>query len=111
MISTVVVVLLTHNLAYGVLLGIVLSAIFFASTLKFIGSFDFTEEIKFVDIDLSRVKIWDESAVDVIDKVVFKFHKNGVKVNLIGMSNQCLELVDRMAVHNKPGALGASSSH
>lgn len=139
MISTVVVVLLTHNLAYGVLLGIVLSAIFFASkiseievkkikedtktiylvngqlffasTLKFIGSFDFTEEIKFVDIDLSRVKIWDESAVDVIDKVVLKFHKNGVKVNLIGMSNQCLELVDRMAVYNKPGALGVSGSH
>ena len=45
------------------------------------------------------MKIWDESAVDAIDKVVIKFHKNGVKTNLIGMSNQCLELVDRMAVH------------
>ena len=48
---------------------------------------------------MSKVKIWDESAVDAIDKVVIKFHKNGVKTNLIGMSNQCLELVDRMAVH------------
>ena len=57
------------------------------------------------------MKIWDESAVDSIDKVVLKFHKNGVKVNLIGMSNQCLELVDRMAVHNKPGGLEEASSH
>lgn len=32
MISTVIVVLLTHNLAYGVILGIVLSALFFASS-------------------------------------------------------------------------------
>lgn len=139
MLSTVVVVLLTHNLAYGVILGIILSALFFASkiseikvkkikedtiityiaqgqlffasTLKFLDSFDFTEEIKFVNIDLSKVKIWDESAVDAIDKVVLKFHKNGVKTNLIGMSNQCLELVDRMAVHNKPGGLEVSSSH
>jgi len=139
MISTVIVVLLTHNLAYGVILGIILSALFFASkiseikvkkikedtktiyvangqlffasTLKFIDSFDFTEKIQFVNIDLSKIKIWDESAVDAIDKVVIKFHKNGVKANLIGMSNQCLELVDRMAVHNKPGGLEEASSH
>ena len=31
MISTVIVVLLTHNLAYGVIVGIILSSIFFAS--------------------------------------------------------------------------------
>ena len=139
MLSTVIVVLLTHNLAYGVILGIILSALFFASkiseikvkkikedtktiyvangqlffasTLKFIDSFDFTEKIKSVNIDLSRVKIWDESAVDAIDKVVIKFHKNGVKANLIGMSNQCLELVDRMAVHNKLGGLEEPSSN
>lgn len=139
MLSTVVVVLLTHNLAYGVILGIILSALFFASkiseikvkkikedtiityvaqgqlffasTLKFLDSFDFTEEIKLVNVDLSKVKIWDESAVDAIDKVVLKFHKNGVKTNLIGMSNQCVELVDKMAVHNKPGGLEVSSSH
>lgn len=51
------------------------------------------------------MKIWDELVVDVIDKVVFKFYKNGVKVNLIGMSNKCLELVDRMVVYNKLGGL------
>ena len=84
---------------------------FFVSTSKFIDSFDFTEKIQCVNIDLSKVKIWDESAVDAIDKVVIKFHKKGVKTNLIGMRNQCLELVDRMAVHNKPGVLEEASSH
>jgi SulP family sulfate permease len=139
MLSTVIVVLLTHNLAYGVILGIILSSLFFASkiseikvkkikehtkiiyvangqlffasTLKFLDSFDFTENIQCVNIDLSKVKIWDESAVDAIDKVILKFHKNGVKTNLIGMSNQCLELVNRMAVHNKLSVLESASSY
>lgn len=139
MICTVIVVLLTHNLAYGVIIGIILSAIsfaakiseisikkykdqenvkyvvkgqlFFASTLKFINSFDYTQDVGSVDIDLSKVKIWDESAVDAIDKVVIKFHKNGIKTNLLGMSKPCLELIDKMAVHNKPGGLDMASGH
>lgn len=139
MIATVIIVLLTHNLAYGVIAGIILSAIFFASkiseitivknnindaityevrgqlffasTLKFIDSFDYMEKGGTVNIDLSHVKIWDESAVDAIDKVIIKFHKNGVKTNLLGMSSQCLELIDRIAIHNKPGGLDAVSSH
>ncbi|WP_258049608.1 SulP family inorganic anion transporter [Clostridium weizhouense] len=139
MISTVVTVLLTHNLAYGVIVGIILSSIFFAakiseisvekikedkkviylahgqlffaSTLKFINSFDFTEDVDTVDINLSKVRIWDESAVDSIDKVVIKFHKNGIKTNLIGMSTQCLELIDRMSIHNKPGKLDVASGN
>ena len=129
MLSTVVVVLLTHNLAYGVIVGIVLSAIafaskiseikiekhvhhnrdteygvkgqlFFASSQSFINSFDYNDDIEDVDIDFSQVKVWDESAVDAIDKVIIKFHKNGVKTNLIGLSNSCLNLIDKMGVHN-----------
>lgn len=139
MISTVITVLLTHNLAYGVIIGIILSSIFFAakiseisikkinedkktvylvqgqlffaSTLKFINSFDFIDDVETVDIDLSRVRIWDESAVDSIDKVVIKFHKNGIKTNLMGMSTQCLELIDRMSVHNKAGKFDMVSDH
>lgn len=139
MLSTVIIVLLTHNLAYGVIVGIMLSAIFFASkiseisvvksikdqivtyevkgqlffasTTKFIESFDYTDNVNMVNIDLSHVRIWDESAVDAIDKVVIKLHKNGVKTNLLGMSKQCLELIDRIAIHNKPGGLDTASSH
>lgn len=133
MLSTVIVVLLTHNLAYGVIVGIVFSAIafaskisdisvikhkdekgttykvigelFFASTSSFINSFDYIEDIDLVDIDFTSAKVWDESAVDAIDKVVIKFHKNGIKTNLIGLSESCLEMINRMAIHDKPGGL------
>lgn len=139
MLATVLVVLATHNLAYGVIVGIILSAIafaskiseinvvkhevhgyvnyevkgqlFFASTTKFINSFSYTENTKEIDIDFSNVKIWDESAVDAIDKIVIKYHKNGVKTNLIGLSDSCLELIYNMAVHNKPGGLEMASGH
>lgn len=139
MLTTVIIVLLTHNLAYGVIAGIILSAIFFvamisdinvhklqidslpkyevrgqlffASTLKFVESFDYTLEVECIDIDLSKVKIWDESAVNAIDKVVIKFHKNGTKVNLTGMSTSCLELINKIGVHNKPGGLEQMSGH
>lgn len=112
MLTTVILVLLTHNLACGVVIGTILSslffiskisnidvekvttnnnivyivkgALFFASTTTFINKFDYSEEIDNVNIDLSSMKIYDESAVEAIDKVVNKFYKNGVKVNLLG---------------------------
>lgn len=139
MICTVIVVLFTHNLAYGVVVGIILSAIsfaakiseicikkqdinghikyivtgqlFFASTLKFVNSFDYNEGSSNIDIDFSNVKIWDESAVDAIDKVVIKFYKNGVNVNLIGLSENCSDLIERMAIHDKPGGLDVVAGH
>lgn len=139
MIATVIVVLLTHNLAYGVVIGTILSAIFFvskishvdvekvvnnnsvkyiakgplffASTTAFINKFNYYEDIDTVDIDLSNMKIYDESAVDAIDKVVIKFHKNGIKTNLLGMNESCKELIDKIAVHNKPNGLATSVEH
>ena len=139
MVSTVLVVLFTHNLAYGVIVGIMISAIaftskiseinvekytingnikyevkgqlFFASTTKFINSFDYSEDINSIDIDFTNVKVWDESAVDTIDKVVIKYHKNDIKTNLTGLSDSCMELIDNMATYNKPGGLEVVSSH
>lgn len=139
MISTVIVVVLTHNLAYGVVVGTIISAIafaskiseidvekhevhgyvkyevrgqlFFASTTKFMNSFDYNDKCDYIDIDFTNVKVWDESAVDAIDKVVIKYHKNGIDTNLIGLSENCLDLIDNMAVHNKPGGLEMVSGH
>lgn len=139
MLSTVSVVLLTHNLAYGVIVGIMLSAIFFvvkmseidvrkfegsdgtryevrgelffASTTKFINGFNYDIDVKAIDIDLSGVKLRDESAVEAVDKVVIKYHKNGVKVNLTGLSESCKALIDRIGIHDKPGGLDASPGH
>lgn len=137
MLSTVLVVLVTHNLAYGVVVGSVISAIafasknseirvkkhvhhnkdteyevlgelFFASAQSFVNSFDYTDDISEVDINLSNVKVWDESAVDAIDKVVIKFHKNGTKTNLIGLSDSCKRIIEKAATFDKPGGLTSS---
>ena len=45
--------------------------------------------------------MWDESAVDAIDKVVIKYKKNNISVNLTGLNDKSLDLVDKMATYNK----------
>lgn len=139
MLTTVIVVLLTHNLAYGVLTGVVISALFFAakvghvevtkhsneeythyevtgqlffaSATSFIQGFDYAEENERVIIDFSNTKIWDESAVEAIDKVVIKLHKNSVHTQLVNLSPNCHSMVERMATHNKPGGLEQVAGH
>ena len=129
MISTVIVVLLTQNLAYGVVIGIMISAIafvskishinikkyeenenitykvngqlFFVSTTKFIDSFNYNDKANVIDIDFDSCKVWDESAVDAIDKVIIKYNKNNIKVNIIGLSKESLKLIDNMSTYNK----------
>lgn len=34
-----------------------------------------------------------------------------VKGNLLGMSPECISLIDRMAIHNKPGGLDIIVNH
>ncbi|WP_442598770.1 SulP family inorganic anion transporter [Neobacillus sp. D3-1R] len=141
MIATVITVLMTHDLSKGVLIGIILSAIFFASKISkvkvttlasegshkkiyrvsgqlffasvtdFVESFDFTEDVKEVTLDLTQAHLWDDSAVGAIDKVVIKYHQNGVKVNLIGLNKESNKLVEKIAIHNKPGGLEKVANH
>ncbi len=141
MIATVVTVLMTHDLSKGVLVGIILSAIFFASKISkvkvstlgsegshkkiyrvsgqlffasvtdFVESFNYNENVKEVNLDLTQAHLWDDSAVGAIDKVVIKYHQNGVKVNLIGLNKESNKLIDKLAVHNKPGGLEKVVGH
>ncbi|MGG3914281.1 SulP family inorganic anion transporter [Rossellomorea vietnamensis] len=141
MLATVITVLLTHDLSKGVLVGIILSAIFFASKIskvkittlatdhphkkvyrvsgqlffasvsEFVESFDFTEQVKEVTLDLTDAHLWDDSAVGAIDKVVIKYHQNGVKVTLIGLNEESNKLMNRLAVHNQPGGLDKAVGH
>lgn len=133
MLATVIIVLLTSNLAYGVIVGILINAIsfvskisdvnvtrndmngnivyivkgqlFFASTTKFIYSFDYDEKVECINIDFLNGIVWDESAVDAIDKVVMKYNNNGVKVRLNGLSNKSLHLIKDMSISNMPNEL------
>jgi MFS superfamily sulfate permease-like transporter len=141
MIATVGTVLLTHDLSKGVLVGILLSAIFFASKISkvkvttlaskgshkkvyrvsgqlffasvtdFVESFNYSEDVNEVSIDLTQAHLWDDSAVGAIDKVVIKYHQNGIKVQLIGLNKESNKLIEKLAVHNKPGGLEKAAGH
>ncbi len=141
MVTTVVTVVMTHDLSKGVLVGIIMSAIFFAAKISkvkvtsistdgaskkvykvsgqlffasvtdFVDSFDYKEDVKEVDLDLSQAHLWDDSAVGAIDKVVIKYHQNGVNVNLVGLNEESNKLMERIAVHTKPDGLKKAVNH
>ncbi|MGB3510232.1 MAG: SulP family inorganic anion transporter [Microcoleaceae cyanobacterium] len=131
MVTTVLVTVLTHNLAIGVIIGVALSAIFFSrkiaalifvdSQLKengleriysvngqiffvsvenFLNAFDFREHIESVTVDLTYAHLWDQSAIDAVDKVVLRFRRRGIKVNLIGLNEASATLLDRLTTHS-----------
>ncbi|MEO9675508.1 MAG: SulP family inorganic anion transporter [Nitratireductor sp.] len=142
MLATVICVVFTHNLAIGVLVGVLLSGIFFAwkiaqlfrvsSTLSadgrhrayvvegqlffasaedFMAAFDFKETLEKVTIDVSRAHIWDISSVSALDMAVLKFRRDGADVEIVGMNEASETLVDRLAIHDKPGALDKLMAH
>lgn len=130
MVATVIVVVATHNLAIGVLTGVLLSAlflanklendirvessvedghrvynlhgqIFFSSSEKFTQSFDFKEDIKYVVIDLTHAHIWDVTSVSMLDTVVNKFKKNGIDVKVSGLNEASSIMIDKYGTHAK----------
>ncbi|EAZ91396.1 SulP family inorganic anion transporter [Crocosphaera chwakensis] len=142
MLTTVLITVLTHNLAIGVLIGVAMSAIFFSrkianlihvdSYLKeggkeriysvngqvffvsvdsFLSAFDFREKLEKVVVDLSHAHLWDHSAVDAVDKVVLRYRKRGVEVDLIGVNEASATLLERLAIHDDPDALDKMGSH
>ena len=142
MVATVVTVVYTHNLAIGVLVGVLLSGIFFAAKIAqlfrvtstiskdgrvrtyivegqlfygsvedFIGAFDFREALDRVVIDVSRAHIWDISSVQALDMAVLKFRRDGAEVEIIGMNDASETIVDKLATHDKPGAMDQLMAH
>jgi SulP family sulfate permease len=142
MVATVIAVVATHNLAIGVLIGVLLSGLFFASKVSqlfrvsataspdgrertyvvegqvffasaeaFSKSFDFKEATERVVIDVSRSHVWDLTGVGAIDTVVLKFRREGTEVELIGLNEASATLVDKLAIHDKPGAMDSLIAH
>ncbi|WP_246941756.1 SulP family inorganic anion transporter [Bacillus pinisoli] len=125
MVVTVTTVVFTHNLAIGVFTGILLSAIFFVSKIskvrvetslegntrkyringelffasvnEIVSSFNFTEDVKRVEIDLSRSHVWDDSAVAAVDKIVSRFEENNIVVQVTGLNEESSDLVNKLA--------------
>ncbi|TDH36201.1 SulP family inorganic anion transporter [Pseudohoeflea suaedae] len=142
MLATVAFVVATHNLAIGVLVGVLLSGIFFAwkisqifavrselsedgrkrtyfvegqlffaSSEDFMRGFDFREVLDHVTIDVSKAHIWDISSVQALDMAVLKFRREGAEVEIIGLNKASETIVDRLAIHDKPGAMDEMLSH
>ncbi|PBI82737.1 Bicarbonate transporter BicA [Variovorax boronicumulans] len=83
----------------------VVGQVFFASSETFVGAFDFKEVVERVRIDVSRAHFWDITAVSALDKVVLKFKREGAEVEVIGLNEASATLVDRFAIHDKPGTV------
>ncbi len=142
MLATVTGVVLTHNLAIGVLAGVLLSGLFFAwkvaqifrvtSTLSddgahrtyliegqlffasgedFMAAFDFKEAVERVTIDVSGAHIWDISSVTALDMVILKLRREGATVDIVGLNEASETIVDRLAIHDKPGAFERLMGH
>ncbi|PKO87280.1 MAG: sodium-independent anion transporter [Betaproteobacteria bacterium HGW-Betaproteobacteria-12] len=85
--------------------------IFFASADRFVASFDFKEVIEKVVIDVSKAHFWDITAVSALDKVVLKFRREGVEVDIVGLNEASATLLDRFAIHDKDGAEDLLAGH
>ncbi|MGO4665315.1 SulP family inorganic anion transporter [Bosea sp. 2RAB26] len=131
MLGTVAVVVATHDLAKGVLFGVILSGlffahkvtrffavrseregdtrvyrvtgqIFFATAEAFHAAFDFREEeVKQVVIDLGAAHFWDITAINALDRVVLKFRNRGIAIETIGVNQATAAMIERLAVHDK----------
>ncbi len=119
MLTTVAIILYTHNLAIGVVIGVVLSALFFvskisrvkikqegnlykvkgplffASTTKFIQAFEGVTENRII-IDFEDSQLWDESAVGAILKVQQQLMQKGVDVKIIGLNTSSKKLYEQL---------------
>ena len=134
MLGTVVMTVATHDLAKGVLTGVLLTAlsftrrvsalqtvedhlredgarvyiahgqVFFASAVQFANSFDYLHAPTKVVIDVRDAHFWDTSAVTALDRVVLKFRRHGAEVEVIGLNEASEFLVDKLGVHRDEGA-------
>jgi SulP family sulfate permease len=85
--------------------------LFFVSAGAFARAFDFREALQEVTIDVSHAHFWDITAITALDKVVLKFRREGARVTISGMNEASATLVDRLAVHDKPGAMDRMLEH
>ena len=116
MLVTVAATVWTHNLAVGVILGVLTAMVlfarrvahfttvtrtvdgevaryrvdgelFFASSNDLTTQFDYAADPARVVIDLSRTHVWDASTVAALDAITTKYQARGTTVELEGMSD------------------------
>jgi SulP family sulfate permease len=132
MLVTVAIVVATHDLAKGVIAGVVLSAVifgwkmarlksteelnedgvkvyvisgqlFFGTMTHFIEQFDYQADPEHIIINLSRSHIWDHSAVTAVSKVVAKYQQLGKHVSIEGLNAESRSLMERVGISAPSG--------
>ena len=141
MIATTVTVVATRDLSKGVMLGVLLSAVFFmrkvgktirveespapegelryqvagqlffASAEVFAASFEHHGHPRRVEIDLTHAHLWDLTGVAALDKVVFRYRRQGAEVVVKGMTEAEKSLVDKVGHHDKTHLPVAGGAH
>ncbi|WP_298743911.1 SulP family inorganic anion transporter [uncultured Microbacterium sp.] len=131
MLITVVATVWTHNLAIGVVLGVIAAMVmfarrvahfvtvtrtasegvahytvdgelFFASSNDLTTQFDYSGDPERVVIDMTRSHVWDASTVAALDAIVTKYEKQGKSVTIEGLNDTAAALHRRLT-----GNLGA----
>ena len=131
MLITVVATVWTHNLAIGVVLGVVAAMVmfarrvahfvtvtrtasegvahyivdgelFFASSNDLTTQFDYSGDPERVVIDMTRSHVWDASTVAALDAIVTKYERLGKSVTIEGLNDTAAALHRRLT-----GNLGA----
>ena len=141
MIATTATVVITHDLSKGVVLGVILSAIFFmrkvgktivveevaspeagvlryrvtgqlffASADVFAAAFEHHGHPQRVEIDMTGAHLWDLTGVAAVDKVVFRYRRQGAQVTVLGMNDAGRSLIERVGKHDKDH-LPAGAAH
>jgi len=82
--------------------------VFFSSSERLIAAFDTKETLTSVTIDVSAAHLWDVTAVAAIDKIVLRFRREGVQVELVGLNAASATMVEKFGIHDKPDAIQPS---
>ncbi len=127
MVTTVAITVITHNLAIGVVLGVVVAMVmfarrvahftevidvshdadsrvykvigelFFASSNDLVYQFDYAGDPDHVVIDMSDSHIWDASTVATLDAIETKYAAKGKRVEIRGLNEASLDRHQRLA--------------
>lgn len=123
-VLVVAIVVVTNNLAYGVVLGLALTAIFFAlhmanlsvreerdgktiiynvrgqlffaSTEAFTQALDFHNNARTVILDFTNARIWDESAATAIRGAIMHFENNGNQVQIADIDRKSCNMLQHL---------------
>jgi SulP family sulfate permease len=124
---TVIIVIWTHDLAKGVVVGVIVSSLifawklaqikttisfksdgeklykisgqlFFGSMTNFVDLFNYSKDPEKIVIDFSDSHLWDHSAVTAVSTVVRKYRKLNKDVTLVGLNEESQLFMHKLGV-------------